>query len=129
LAALMWSVIGTLLAAFGCRWIYLGLGPLGLLLTFPCVILGELKAHFILRRAAARIITRIAARGDGRCIGGFLSLRTWGFVLLMMFAGYWLRRGLLPRVIVGLLYVAVGIALASASRQIWGAWNRLRAPG
>ena len=126
LAALMWSVVGLFLVALGFLWVEMGFGSYGLLLAAVCVVVGQLKAHYVLRRAALRIISRIETRGDGQCIGGFLSWRTWGFVVLMMVLGYGLRHGLLPRAIVGLVYVAVGVALASASRELWSAWYRHR---
>lgn len=127
LAAFMWSVVGTLLLLFGLRWAIGAALPYGGVLLACALFAGLLKGHFILRRAARRTIARIESRGDGRCIGGFLSAPTWGFVVLMMLLGYWLRHGLLPRAIVGLVYVAVGVALASASRRLWGAWHRHRA--
>ena len=36
--------------------------------------------------------------------------------------GALLRQGLLPRVAVGILYVAVGSGLLVASRRLWAAW-------
>ena len=33
------------------------------------------------------MIERIRSRGNDRCLGGFLSLRSWGFVILMIAAG------------------------------------------
>jgi hypothetical protein len=42
----------------------------------------------------------------------------------MAAAGYLLRHGLLPRTVVGLVYVAVGAALLLASRRLWQAWHR-----
>ena len=126
LAALMWSVVGTLLLAFGMDWTLVSLGARAWLAAALGLLVGQLKAHFVLRHAAARMIARIEARGDGRCIGGFLSPRTWGFVGLMMVGGYELRHGPAPHMVVGFLYVAVGAALLSASRCFWGAWHRRR---
>ena len=88
------------------------------------IVAGALKAHFVLKRTAGRMIERIRVRGDGRCLGGFVSLPTWGFVILMMGLGYLLRHGLLPHTVVGVIYVAVGAALLLASRRIWSAWQR-----
>ena len=71
------------------------------------------------------MIERIRIRGDGRCLGGFLSLRTWGFVALMMVVGRVLR-GTLAHEIVGPLYIAVGSALIISSRLTWRAWRETR---
>ncbi len=74
----------------------------------------------MLDRAAERIANRIEARGDGRCLGGFLSPATWVLVAGMMAAGRILRGGLVPRHWVGLVYAAVGLGLLGSSRLAWG---------
>ena len=124
LAAAMWTVVGTLLLSFGVRWTLAGQIPLDWLLLATTVAAGWLKARFVLRRPARRMIERIRTRGDGRCVGGFLSIRSWAFVALMAGAGRLLRGELLPRTIVGLVYVAVGTALLLASHELWRAWYR-----
>lgn len=121
LAAMLWSVVGALLAFFGGRWLLTSSAPYGGLLLLPAVVIGLLKARFVLDRTAGRIVNRIQARGDGRCLGGFLSLPTWGFVVLMSASGYVLRHSPVPRLTVGFIYVAVGVALLVASRRIWRA--------
>jgi hypothetical protein len=122
LAALLWTTVGSVLLIAGARWA-LGTGirymPLVLVVAAAA---GAAKAEFVLARTARRSIDRIRARGDGRCIGGFLSWRTWGFVVLMMGLGYTLRHGLLPHSVVGVIYVWVGTALLLASRRFWAAW-------
>ena len=69
---------------------------------------------------------RIERRGDGRCIGGFLSLRTWALVALMMVAGRTLRHSFVPAVIIGLAYAAVGTALLVAAAVAEGALEDLQ---
>ena len=127
LAALMWTAVGALLSVFGTRWLYSGIPRRPAVWVAAAVALGIVKARFALDRAARRIVERIRVRGDGRCIGGFLSLPTWGFVALMVVAGRLLRGGWLPRPVVGFIYVAVGVALLVASRRAWEAWYCVRA--
>jgi len=128
LAALMWSVVGAVLLVFGVLWVLEGQTRLAVPLVAGAVAAGLLKARFALDRAARRTIGRIRARGDGKCIGGFLSLRTWGLVLVMAGAGRLLRGGIVPTVVVGFVYAAVGTALVVAARCLWQAWYRERAP-
>jgi hypothetical protein len=123
LAALLWTVVGATLLFLGFRWALLADISYAWLLLVLAVVVGVFKALFVLERTARRTIGRIRERGDGRCIGGFLSVRTWLFVGLMMLAGYLLRHSALPRAIVGLIYAAVGTALLVASRRLWGAWS------
>jgi len=124
LAALLWTVVGALLLFFGVRWALAADIPYTAIILLLAIIAGALKAEYVLAQAAQRAIERICARGDGRCIGGFLSTRTWLLVLLMMGLGYALRHGLATRAVVGVLYVAIGTALLLAARRFWTAWYR-----
>jgi hypothetical protein len=124
LAALMWTVVGGTLFLFGVRWTLMGSWHHVHVLIAVAIAVGLLKSRFLLDRAARRAVERIRQRGDGRCLGGFLSLRSWGFVVIMMICGRILRGGLLPRPLVGLLYAAVGTALLLSARSFWWAWKR-----
>ena len=125
LASLLWTVVGCLLAFFGIRWIQASELTSVPLLLGCAVAAGLLKEHFVLRRAAQRAIERILARGDDRCLGGFLSWRSWGFVVLMIAAGRVMRGSPIPRVVVGFIYLAVGTALLFGARRLWMAWYRV----
>jgi len=122
LAALMWSVVGAALAVVGTVWTLRAPHALAPWLLPIAAALGWLKARLILDRAGRRIVERIEARGDGRCLGGFLSLRSWALVAVMIVGGRLLRSGGVDLHVVGLLYVVVGTGLLLASRIPWGAW-------
>jgi hypothetical protein len=122
LAAIMWTTVGAMLGFFGLRWL-LHAEPLELaVLIIAAIVLGAVKAIFVLRRAAARVSSRILMRGDHRCIGGFLSWRTWIAVAMMMGAGWLLRHVGLPLSVLGVIYLAIGAALVIASNLLWRAW-------
>ncbi|HWR96898.1 MAG TPA: hypothetical protein VN317_00595 [Candidatus Methanoperedens sp.] len=124
LAGTLWSCVGAALLVAGARWTLRGAGaPAGALLIALGTAAGLLKGWFVLDRVAARVADRIAARGDGRCAGGFLSLRSWLLVALMSAAGRLLRGGLVPPVAVGTLYVAIGTGLLFSSRIAWLRWR------
>lgn len=126
LAAMMWTLVGIALLFFGVCRVSSGQVASNSLLLVLAVVAGCLKGRFVLDRAAGHVMERIRTRGDGRCIGGFLSLWTWALVALMMSAGRLLRGSFVPRAIVGLIYAAVGIALLVAARRLWHAWYRCR---
>jgi uncharacterized membrane protein len=94
------------------------------ILFAAAIAVGLAKAAFILRPAANRVIVRIRALGDDRCIGGFYSWRTWVMVAFMIIAGALLRASGIPLPLVGLLYLAIGVSLVSASWLPWRAWYR-----
>jgi len=124
LAAALWSCVGAALLLAGARWNLRAAGaPGGFLLVALGAATGLLKGWFVLDRAALRIADRIASRGDGRCIGGFLSARSWLLVALMSGAGRLLRGGLLPLPVAGTLYVAIGTGLLFSSRIAWLRWR------
>ena len=126
LAALMWTAVGGALLFFGARWVWMAQLPHGWLLLAAGVLAGLVKTRFVLWSAAGRITNRIITHGDGRCVGGFLSLRTWAFVVVMVAAGRLLRGAVLPRTAVGLVYAAVGVALLTASLRLWSIWRSHR---
>ncbi|MFU8855527.1 MAG: hypothetical protein ACNA8S_00830 [Deferrisomatales bacterium] len=126
LAAVLWTGVGGGLAAAGIRWSLLApaLWPAAILAV--ALPLGLLKGRLALDRTAARIASRIARRGDGTCLGGFLSWKTWLFVLAMVGLGGTLRGSDLPRAVLGLLYTAVGISMLWGSRVFWAEWRSAR---
>ncbi len=121
LAAALWSAVGTPLLVFGAVWAVSA--HLGVWLLPIAIGIGILKARFVLSRVAASMIDRIRTRGDDRCLGGFISVWSWFLVVAMMTAGRLLRGSPLPRMVIGLIYVAIGAALLLASRHIWKAWR------
>ena len=124
LAALLWSLVGVTLLTLGTWWSLSAKLSTALLPVAVCA--GFIKTRFLLDRVAFRIIDRIRIRGDGQCIGGFISVRTWGLVAVMAIAGRLLRSSPLPHTILALLYAAVGTALVLASRHLWRAWHKCR---
>jgi hypothetical protein len=125
LAWLLWATVGSVLVGVGARWLWESAPAAAPWVGTGCLAVGAIKSKLVLDRAARRVVDRIVARGDGRCLGGFLSLPTWGLVVLMMVAGRVLR-GTLAHAIVGPLYIAVGTALVLSSRFSWRAWRESR---
>ncbi len=122
-AALLWTVVGALLLTFGIKWAWHAAGPHTLLLLAAAIGAGAAKAHFVLRKAARRIVARIRERGDGCCLGGFVSWKTYLLIAVMATTGRLLRGGLLPKPIVGLVYAGIGAALLLAAWTLWTAWR------
>lgn len=123
LAALMWTVVGTALATAGVIWLRQGCAnPIRFaVLLVVAAACGAAKARFALAPAAQRIATRIRVRGEGNCLGGFLSPGTWSLVIVMSVGGRVLRALPVPRSLLGFLYTLIGTALVLAALRLWSA--------
>jgi hypothetical protein len=126
LAGAMWSCVGAGLFSVGTYWLLKNGETKGFILLIIAAALGLGKALLVLDRTTLRNITRVKARGEDRCFGGFLSPRVWILVIGMMLLGRILRTVGLPKPILGLIYGAVGIGLLFSSRLIWRAWKDQR---
>lgn len=95
------------------------------------IVIGVIKARFVLIRYAKKAVARIDARGRA-CFFGFFSVKSWVFVAVMMGGGIMLRHSPLidswwGRVTLSIIYIAVGTGLAIADRIFWLAAVRYRA--
>lgn len=94
------------------------------LIVIAAIVLGDIKARFILIRYADKAIARIQHRGRA-CLFGFFGWSSWGFIVAMMGTGILLRK-LTPLsnywwglIFLAILYIAVGTALLIADRIFW----------
>jgi hypothetical protein len=124
MAWLMWALVGAGLTVFGVAYLLKVSPAAAPWLGGAAAVIGVLKSRFVLDRAARGVVARIRERGDGNCLGGFLSWGSWAMVLVMMGAGRLLRGAGPLRIVVGPLYIAVGIALLISSRLSWREWNK-----
>jgi hypothetical protein len=126
-AGIMWSLAGTGLCLAGGHWIFQSRSQSAVLVLLLALAVGFAKARFVLDRTAGRIIERIESRGDGRCLGGFLSWKSWLLVAAMILLGRLLRASPLPLLARGAIYLAIGAALLVASRRLWIRFRRMGA--
>jgi hypothetical protein len=94
------------------------------LLVIVAIVIGAIKARYILIRYADKAVARIQTRGHA-CYFGFFAWSSWLFILVMMGGGIVLRQFTpLPHydwglVLLAVLYIAVGTGLAIADRIFW----------
>jgi len=92
-------------------------------IAIVAIVIGIIKARYILIRYADKAVARILQRGRA-CFFGFFAPKSWLFVLVMMGGGITLRHSVLVdvawgRVLLSTLYIAVGTGLAIADRVFW----------
>jgi xanthosine utilization system XapX-like protein len=129
-AAIMWMVGLSFLLGFGVSFIFklVSIAHPAIwilaLIVIAAIVIGGLKARYILIKYADKAVARIEHRGRA-CFFGFFGWTSWGFILVMMGTGVVLRQFTpLPRSAGGLaflavLYIAVGTGLAIADRIFW----------
>ena len=127
LAACLWTAVGGALGTFGVLWALGGGSAAAPYVLAGAVLVGLAKGAFVLGKTAARNVARIEERGDGKCLGGFLSWRSWLLVGAMIALGRLLRGGLLSTETVGFVYAAIGVALLAGSVVLWRGFARLHA--
>jgi len=132
----LWTVVGLGLLTLGLIWCFAVRLPWPFVLAVLGIAACSLNGRFVLRRLAEKNAARVVRRGDGHCLGGFLSVKTWLLVAVMMTSGILLRRSGVPHPILGVLYSAIGTALLAGSIPLWKARRQLggedpfrRAPG
>ena len=122
LAGALWTVVGSGLLGAGLRWTFAGADGAAASALFALGAgAGLLKSRLVLDGTAAKTTARIAVRGEGRCLGGFLSPASWLLVAAMIAFGRLLRH-FLPLPVAGVLYTAIGTGLLFSSRIPWARW-------
>ena len=122
IVGVMWFVVGAVLSIVGVNWmLQLGFGPKLIMFLAPSVLIGTLKGRFVLQKVALKYYKRSdqIKFGDNDILIGWMKiLGIKGFILigLMMVLGGILRRSPIDRPILGIVYLAVGIALLYASK-------------
>ncbi len=116
-AGLLWATGAAILGVRGIGWLL----PVDLAIALIAggVVLGVLKARFVLDPVARKAAARIRERGPSAPVLGFFSVRSWAVVLSMVALGHLLRLTALSRPVLGVVYVAVATALVVASRVFW----------
>lgn len=92
-------------------------------IAIVAIVIGIIKARYILIRYADKAVARIRKRGHA-CYFGFFAPTSWLFILVMMGGGIMLRHSALVnfvwgRMFLSMLYIAVGTGLAIADRIFW----------
>ncbi len=114
-AGATWSVVGLVLCGVACYWLsqtpWPGNAVAGLV-GFAC---GVLVYRFGFSRIARRNIARIAGQPDEVCVFAFQAWRSYILIVGMMALGWVLRHSRLPLLVLAIIYLTIGTALALSS--------------
>lgn len=124
MAALMWTTVGVFML-FRAYSYSRTLTPLvACVVVVTALAVGVFKGFKFLRPSAKKSAARIIHRGDGKCLGGFISVKSWLFVGAMVLLGRALRMAGLPPWFTSAILGAVGVALLMGSAVFWAGWLR-----
>ena len=122
IVGIIWFLVGLFLSARGVNWLLqLGMGTKLIIFLSVAVVVGLLKGKFVLQKVALKYLKRshdIQYSKIDIFTGWAKILGIKGGILigLMMGMGILLRQSSIDRPILGIIYLAVGIALLYASK-------------
>ncbi len=128
LAFLMWALVGTGLLIAGGAFLFgnrtmseldPNKGSIGMAegIGFAIALaLGFVKGNFVLPKIARKNMARIEQLPEESPIYMTFSLKSWLLILVMIVTGRTIRFFGAPPLVIGVIYVAVGFALALGSR-------------
>ena len=125
IVGIIWFLVGAGLSIAGINWmLMLGFGPKMIIFLTLSVLIGLLKGRFVLQKVALKYYKRsdLVQFNDNDILIGWMKIfGVKGFILigLMMAMGGILRRSPIDRPILGIVYLAVGIALLYASKTFF----------
>jgi hypothetical protein len=124
MAALMWTTVGTFMLVRAYGYTRTLTPAVASATAFMALAVGVVKGLKLLRPSAKKSAARIIHRGDGKCLGGFISIKSWLFVGAMILLGRALRMAGMPAWFTSAILGAVGVALLMGSAVFWVGWRR-----
>lgn len=123
-AAIIWSIGGTILAVRGTSWILTDdwLHPHLLWTLAVSLTIGLLKGGLVMTRSARRVSARIDRLGERSPAWRLFSRWTYLLIVVMIGAGFlirWAGRHWHAMGLIGVVYLAVGVALLAGSLYYW----------
>lgn len=115
LSGLLWSGVGILLCVMAAHWLADIVWPLSLIAALAGFASGGIIYRFGFSRIARKNILRILRLPSQVCLFAFQAWRSYLLILIMMTLGFVLRHSSLPRVILSMVYLAIGTALTFSS--------------
>jgi len=115
ISGLMWVAIGILLNTLAVNW----LSELHSNSTWLYIVAGVISAliihHFGFLKIVDKNLGRIKSLDPKTCVFAFMSWRSYLLVIIMITMGLVLRQSQIPRYLLSVLYIGIGLALLLSS--------------
>jgi len=115
LAGILWSGVGITLCIMACYWLSGIDWPVSIQGAGAGLGLGFLIYYFGFSHIARKNIHRIAQQPDTVCLFAFQAWKSYLLIVVMMLLGYTLRHSPVPRLILAVIYSAIGTGLTLSS--------------
>ncbi len=115
LAGLLWSLAGASLIFTACFWLAELDWPISTVGGFVGLGGGFCIYRLGFSRIAVKNIRRIDLQPNQVCLFAFQAWRSYLLIALMMLLGYTLRQSHLPRLVLAIIYSAIGTGLSLSS--------------
>ncbi len=114
-SGLVWVAIGIMLNALAISW----LSVLHIASTWLYIVAGVILAliihHFGFLKIVDRNLGRIKSLDPKTCVFAFMSWKSYLLVIIMITLGILLRHSPIPRNLLSIIYVGIGLALVLSS--------------
>ena len=127
IVGIIWLLVGIGLSVAGIRWILgLSFGPKLVIFIAVSVAIGLAKGKLVLSKVALKYYKRseVIQFNKHDILTGWIKIfgiKGFFLITLMILIGYFLRHSNIDRPILGIVYLAVGIALVYASKMFFKA--------
>ncbi len=115
ISGLVWVAIGIMLIAMAIHW----LSELHFAGTWIYIIAGVILAliihHFGFLKIVDKNLGRIKSLDPKTCVFAFMSWKSYLLVIVMITMGILLRHSTLPRNLLSIIYIGIGLALVLSS--------------
>ncbi|MBT4399969.1 MAG: hypothetical protein HN936_09420 [Bacteroidetes bacterium] len=115
LAGLLWILVGIMLVSHALTW-YKEFTSTGLVYYIVAgVLFGLIIHHWGFLKIVNKNLIRIHLIETKYCLFGFMPWKSYILIAIMMTFGIILRYSTLPRIILSIIYMAIGLALGLSS--------------
>jgi hypothetical protein len=120
-AAVVWGAVGLMLAIRAGFWFASSSMTVWWMVVLALAV-GLVKGRYVFSKLAKKNIQRIrelSPQKEKVCIFAFQAMQSYLIIIGMVTLGFVLRYSPLPRELLGVIYLAIGVGLLYASGEYW----------
>ena len=115
MAGVVWDAVGFMLLYLAFSWLLSASAIHVSIYIAGGILLALLVHHFGFLKIVNRNICRILEMDKKKCFFSFIPYKSYLIIVLMVFIGIVLRRSMIPRYDLSILYIGIGLAMILSS--------------